>query len=159
MNFYKSNLSSPIVAYLLFMLKNHSYFFAVFFYRTFPFFHISLLKAKFSFVSRPCAQLFSYGAPSKSSRFCPFSNMFNWDSFFFTALSTLLSSSFIEIPAPSPMAAFVVVVAVDYPIPSEGWGHGRRPRSPTSRATLQGLDPRSYRQRVTNEQAAQRVRS
>ena len=37
----------------------------------------------------------------------------------------------------------VVVVVVDYPTPSEGWGHGGRPWSPTSRATLQGLDQRS----------------
>ena len=37
----------------------------------------------------------------------------------------------------------VVVVVVDYPTPSEGWGHGGRPWSPKSRATLQGLNQRS----------------
>ena len=36
-----------------------------------------------------------------------------------------------------------VVVVVDYPTPSEGWGHGGRPWSPRSRATPQGLDQRS----------------
>ena len=35
------------------------------------------------------------------------------------------------------------VVVVDYPTPSEGWGHGGRPWSPRSRATPQGLDQRS----------------
>ena len=40
-----------------------------------------------------------------------------------------------------------VVVVVDYPTPSKGWGHGGRPWSPRSRATLQGLDQRSYRDR------------
>ena len=39
--------------------------------------------------------------------------------------------------------ATVVVVVVGYPTPSEGWGHGRRPWSPRSRATPQGLDQRS----------------
>ena len=34
-------------------------------------------------------------------------------------------------------------VVVDYPTPSEGWGHGGRPWSPRSRATPQGLDQRS----------------
>ena len=34
-------------------------------------------------------------------------------------------------------------VVVDYPTPSEGWGHGGTPWSPRSRATLQGLDQRS----------------
>ena len=37
----------------------------------------------------------------------------------------------------------VVVVVVDYPTPSEGWGHGGIPWSPRSRATPQGLDQRS----------------
>ena len=37
----------------------------------------------------------------------------------------------------------VVVVVVDYPTPSEGWGHGGRPWGPGSRATLLGLDQRS----------------
>ena len=32
---------------------------------------------------------------------------------------------------------------VGYPTPSEGWGHGERPWSPRSRATLQGPDQRS----------------
>ena len=41
----------------------------------------------------------------------------------------------------------VVVVVVVYPTPSEGWGHGGRPWSPRSRATPQGLDQRSYRDR------------
>ena len=40
-----------------------------------------------------------------------------------------------------------VVVVVGYPTPSEGWGHGGRPWSPRSRATPQGLDQRSYRDR------------
>ena len=35
------------------------------------------------------------------------------------------------------------VVVVDYPSPSEGWGHGGRPWIPRSRETLQGLDQRS----------------
>ena len=35
------------------------------------------------------------------------------------------------------------LVVVDYPTPSEGWGHGGRPWSPKSRAALQGLDQRS----------------
>ena len=39
------------------------------------------------------------------------------------------------------------VVVVGYPAPSEGWGHGGRPWSPRSRATPQGLDQRSYRDR------------
>ena len=39
------------------------------------------------------------------------------------------------------------VVVVGYPTPSEGWGHGGRPWSPRSRATSQGLDQRSYRDR------------
>ena len=43
----------------------------------------------------------------------------------------------------APSHPVVVVVVVDYPIPSEGWGHGGRPWSPRSRATLQGLDQRS----------------
>ena len=34
-------------------------------------------------------------------------------------------------------------VVVDYPTPSEGWGHGGRPWSPRSQATPQGLDQRS----------------
>ena len=34
-------------------------------------------------------------------------------------------------------------VVVDYPTPSEEWGHGGRPWSPRSRATPQGLDQRS----------------
>ena len=37
----------------------------------------------------------------------------------------------------------IVVVVVGYPTPSEGWGHGGRPWSPSSQATLQGLDQRS----------------
>ena len=37
----------------------------------------------------------------------------------------------------------VVVVVVGYPTPSEGWGHGGKPWSPRSWATLQGLDQRS----------------
>ena len=41
----------------------------------------------------------------------------------------------------------VVVVVVGYPTPSEGWDHGGRPWSPRSRATPQGLDQRSYRNR------------
>ena len=41
----------------------------------------------------------------------------------------------------------LLVVVVDYPTPSEEWGHGGRPWSPRSRATLQGLDQRSYRDR------------
>ena len=41
----------------------------------------------------------------------------------------------------------VVVVVVGYPTPSDGWGHGGRPWSPRSRATPQGLDQRSYRDR------------
>ena len=36
---------------------------------------------------------------------------------------------------------------VVYPTPSEGWGHGRRPWCPRIRATPQGLDQRSYRDR------------
>ena len=32
---------------------------------------------------------------------------------------------------------------VDYPTPSEEWGHGGRPWSPKSRAITQGLDLRS----------------
>ena len=40
-----------------------------------------------------------------------------------------------------------LVVVVVYPTPSEGWGHGGRPWSPRSRATPQGLDQRSYRDR------------
>ena len=44
-------------------------------------------------------------------------------------------------------AGLVVVVIVVYPIPSEGWGHSGRPWSPRSRATPQGLDQRSYRDR------------
>ena len=42
-----------------------------------------------------------------------------------------------------------VVVVVVYPTPSEGWGHGGTPWSPRSRATPQGLDKRSYRDRVS----------
>ena len=38
-------------------------------------------------------------------------------------------------------------VVVDYPIPSEEWGHGGRPWSPRSRAILRGLDQRLYRDR------------
>ena len=38
------------------------------------------------------------------------------------------------------LSTFVVVV---YSTPFEGWGHGGRPWSPKSRATLQGLDQRS----------------
>ena len=34
-------------------------------------------------------------------------------------------------------------VVVVYTIPSEGWGYGRRPWSPRSQATPQGLDQRS----------------
>ena len=34
-------------------------------------------------------------------------------------------------------------VVVGYSTPSEGWGHGGRPWSPTSQATPQGLDQRS----------------
>ena len=41
----------------------------------------------------------------------------------------------------------VVVVVVDYPTPSEGWGHGGRLWSPRSRATPQGLEQRLYRDR------------
>ena len=37
----------------------------------------------------------------------------------------------------------VLPVVVVYPTPSEGWRHGRRPLSPRSRATTQGLDQRS----------------
>ena len=44
-------------------------------------------------------------------------------------------------PGHSPSVA--VVVVVDYPTPSEGWGHGGRPWSPRNRATPQGLDQRS----------------
>ena len=36
-----------------------------------------------------------------------------------------------------------LVVVVGYLTPSEEWGHGGRPWSPRSRATLQGLDQRS----------------
>ena len=36
-----------------------------------------------------------------------------------------------------------LVVVVDYTTPSEGWGHGGKPWSPKSWATLQGLDQRS----------------
>ena len=39
------------------------------------------------------------------------------------------------------------VVVVVYPTPSEGLGHGGRPWSPRSRATLQDLNQRSYRDR------------
>ena len=35
------------------------------------------------------------------------------------------------------------VVVVDYPTPSERWGHGGRPWSPRGRETPQGLDQRS----------------
>ena len=38
-------------------------------------------------------------------------------------------------------------VVVGYPTPSEGWGHGGRPWSPRIRATPQGLDQWSYRDR------------
>ena len=38
---------------------------------------------------------------------------------------------------------FGLVVVVDYPTPSEGWGHGGRPWSPRRRETPQGLDQRS----------------
>ena len=41
----------------------------------------------------------------------------------------------------------VIVVVVGYPTPSEGWGHDGRPWSPRSRATPQGLDQRSYKDR------------
>ena len=41
----------------------------------------------------------------------------------------------------------VQAVVVIYPTPSEGWGHGGKPWSPRSRATPQGLDQRSYRDR------------
>ena len=37
----------------------------------------------------------------------------------------------------------LLVVVVDYLTPSKGWGHGRRPWSPRSRATPQVLDQRS----------------
>ena len=37
----------------------------------------------------------------------------------------------------------IYVVAVGYPTPSKGWGHGGRSWSPRSRATPQGLDQRS----------------
>ena len=37
----------------------------------------------------------------------------------------------------------IVVVLVVLPDPSEGWGRGRNPRRPNSRATPQGLDQRS----------------
>ena len=43
--------------------------------------------------------------------------------------------------------ALVVVVVVGYPTPSEGLGHVGRPWSPRSRATPQGLNERSYRDR------------
>ena len=33
----------------------------------------------------------------------------------------------------------VALFLVDYPTPSEGWGHGGRPWSPRSRATSQGV--------------------
>ena len=41
----------------------------------------------------------------------------------------------------------IAVVVVVYPAPSEGWGHGGTPWSPRSRATPQGLDQRSQRDR------------
>ena len=41
----------------------------------------------------------------------------------------------------------VVVVVVGYPTPSKGWDHGERPWRPRIRATFQGLDQRSYRNR------------
>ena len=44
-----------------------------------------------------------------------------------------------------------IVVVVGYPTPSEGWGHGRRPWSPRSRATPQGLDQRVRSWTVQNE--------
>ena len=53
----------------------------------------------------------------------------------------------------------VAVVVVVYPTPSEGWGHGGRPWSPRSRATLQGLDQRSYRDRESPKSERRRVRS
>ena len=34
--------------------------------------------------------------------------------------------------------SYVVVVVVDYPTPSEGWGHGGRPWSPRIRETPRG---------------------
>ena len=43
------------------------------------------------------------------------------------------------------------VVVVVYPTPSEGWGHGGTPWSPRSRATPQGLDQRSKRDRVAKK--------
>ena len=42
---------------------------------------------------------------------------------------------------------FVFLVVVVYPTPSERWGHGESPWSLRSRATPQGLDQRSYRDR------------
>ena len=42
---------------------------------------------------------------------------------------------------------YFCAVVVVYPTPSKGWGHGGRPWSPRSRATPQGLDQRSYRDR------------
>ena len=38
----------------------------------------------------------------------------------------------------SELKISIVVVVVNYPTPSEGWGHGKRPWSPRSRATIQG---------------------
>jgi len=43
-----------------------------------------------------------------------------------------------------------------YPIPSEGWGHGRIPRRPDSRATPQGLDQRSKMEEVVPTMARPR---
>ena len=55
---------------------------------------------------------------------------------------TLLSSSQ-QSPKDVTSDDAIVVVVVDYPTPSEGWGHGGKPWSPRSRATPQGLDQRS----------------
>ena len=68
----------------------------------------------------------------------------------------------VDIDKASPSSAFQTstseicevksdVVVAGYPTPSEGWGHGGRPGSPRSRATLQGLDQRLWRQRVAKE--------
>ena len=50
-----------------------------------------------------------------------------------------------------------MVVVVDYPTPSEGWGHGGRPWSPRSWATSQGLDRRSYRDRESRKSEQHKV--
>ena len=54
-----------------------------------------------------------------------------------------LKNNRFHIPDINPVVVVVVVVVVAYPTPSEGWGHGGKPWSPKSRATLQGLDQRS----------------